>query len=311
VVLTRLKSHSADLQNSTNRNSEIEHSEGQQEPIQLQEDDVTKETLSKGTAKQIVFVPPGKYLNEPFLDINEVTPKTLNEFSSFNLDLAISGDLDAAYNVLLARNRCNNAPRTPKGIELRVLQKLLFAQKLIEKNKLFDTDAPESPDKVFPTERENLANQKRWHQACRKQVELFDESLRNRLDSLAQQGHVVARYLYAIWPPEYLNYANAFLLQQEWESKAREYSMLNLEAGEVAGLLAFGNSYLSTRLFTRYDIYMGYGLYKAAFECGFSGQGVQSVVNIYFNFEHLPESLWNRQPEVLTIAERLQLMYCP
>ena len=106
------------------------------------------------------------------------------------------------------------------------------------------------PGKQYLTESETRTNLNRWYEACQLQNGITNAELRKTLDKLAQQGHVMARYLYASWRPDFINEPDAFFLQYEWESKARQYSFSNLEEGELGGTACFRTILSGSALYT-------------------------------------------------------------
>lgn len=260
-------------------------------------------------ARAITQVPPGNSdpdTTESFLnDINAVIPQNLDRFTRHNLEAAISGDLNAGLRVSRARKRCVYRPYSPGAIERRVAMRTEAVQHIQESGEPYPEHRSFHFKNDYPTETEIREDEEGWRDACRLQAELFNDELRKRLDHLAQQGHVVARYLYASWPPKYLRSADGFSLQQEWEAKAREYSLLNLDEGEIAGLLVFGQSYAGSSLFTRQDRSLSHALYIAAIDCGFTDRNLQIRVDSYLEAELSPSKLNSNAPEVLAIAEKL------
>ena len=119
----------------------------------------------------------------------------------------------------------------------------------------------------------------------------------------------MARYIYAIWPIEPLEMTRGFLVHQEWAAKAAEFSFLNLEEGEIAGQLAFGQSYFSGRLFTSQNIYVSYALFTSAVSCGFREAGLEMIVNNYFNSEQNKYNSDNIRLRVVSMAKELET-YC-
>lgn len=297
----------SDIQNPASKSSDIAAAPTEPEPQPATEDGIAStESKPVSTAKTIAHVPPRKLQTEstatPFDNINAVTSETLDKFTRHNLDAAIAGDFDAAFRVSAARKRCINVPKTMERVESMVQIMQQKFERGLDRGTT-NTYTVDSPSNEFPTEAENRAHQMRWYAACHMQRELFNDELRNGLDKLAQQGHVVARYLYAVWPPDYLGKSDGFLIQHEWVTKAREYSFLNLEQGEIAGLVAFAEAYSSGRLFANRDSNISFALMKAAIECGFADAMVVREVEYYFGtFENYP-------PEVLAMAEELML-YC-
>ena len=284
-----------------------------QEPEILDEDAIdnglkVEDPKPVSFAKTIVHVPAGTVKSpsaEPFDDLASVTAENLNEFTIENMAAALEGDLESGYRATRARQRCRGAAKDKQELDKRIEEKMRTAQYYLDNAWPIHTYETDSPASLFPTKAENRAHQDRWYETCRQQRELFNEELRKKLDVMARQGHVVARYLYAVWPPDQLDSPDQFMLEQEWEIKAQEYSFLNYEQGEVAGLLAFAESYLTTGLFTRYNRFLGLALFRAAYDCGFTGGNAKLVADESLKSERLQPLVADRAPQILAMAENL------
>lgn len=93
--------------------------------------------------------------------------------------------------------------------------------------------------------------------------------LRARLESLAEQGNVAARAAYAMWPPHRdLVYATTEE-QRYWEIRALEFSLANLEAGELLGFEVFAKSYGGQRYFSPSHHVTSIVFLVAMLRCGF------------------------------------------
>ena len=262
-----------ELSRDSNPSLSVEQPESLLDAELSQQGTLPPEAQSESTAGRIVHVPPGSSINtnpEPnYYNINAVTAEGLADFTNYNLEAALAGDLGAGYRVGRARERCIDVKLDSGEIEIRVQRAMRKYEQTRESGYPSYDSETDMVGNSYPTEAENRVNQIRWHEACVRQSEIFSEQLRQKLDRLAQQGHVVARYMYATWPPDYIGRTDAFLIQYEWAAKAREFSFLNLDQGEVAGLLAFGQSFSRFGSFTTFDRYLGYAFYKAAIDCGF------------------------------------------
>lgn len=281
----------------------------------IPEQDVGGEDAHRGTevaktARRIKEVPFGKRdasdESSEFKEVKTITAETIGEFARHNLDAGLEGDIESAYRTMEANSRCREAPRFEAEVDL-------MAEAMTKRAERFAA-APSQPSQMnfswsttaaFPTISENRKYQRSWMRACENLRKSFGADLLVKLDEMAQRGHVIARYLFAMLPPDYLGKEDSFLVMQEWESKARYYSLQNLEQGELAGFLAFGTSYTSGKYFTPHEWHLGMAYGKAATSCGFSYGWVQKSMDTFFNYEHLPELEWNRQPEVQIMADAL------
>lgn len=193
---------------------------------------------------------------------------------------ALNGDLDAAMTLMFMRQRCD---MSMPYVDLSVEQRVEIKQELFElRQKLtgdFLTNEQDDPFAWRATREENRALVERWDAACQDLAALHNSAFRERLDRMAEAGHVMARFLYATWPPRHMPVSEttvSLLEKLEWEEKARRYSALNLEQGEIAGLMAFAHSY-SWGLFTAMNWELGSAFQQAAFDCGLRGEWYEKM----------------------------------
>ena len=142
---------------------------------------------------------------------------------------------------------------------------------------------PGSPFRHIESHDQVASSLQQWHAGCAGHDALFDSGLRQRLDELASQGHVVARYLYATirLSEQELASSDHLATQLKWERKARRYSRENLEQGHVLGLLAYAHSY-RTSTFTTYNSGLSLALYKAMLDCGYDAPDLKAWAGTVF-----------------------------
>ena len=252
----------------------------------------------------------------------EITLDNILSQTRGRLKKVLDGNLEAAYALNDLRMRCHSHLRDRAERYQHMLdskQHQLEAYKAIGQTippeGLVEFD-PMQP--LYPTEEQNRAHVDRFFAVCDQLAGIFSPGLRQKLDRLAQDGHVVARYAYATWPPEDHLHDSYLEDVYEWQLKALEYSHTNLEEGEVAGLLAFGQSY-DYRLFTRYNEYMYLVFFHAALECGFDSERLAWDVEMNYgrwtrNTEGAPPGFAVEPDysleEMLALVDSTTLQYC-
>lgn len=136
--------------------------------------------------------------------------------------------------------------------------------------------------RIFATESENRAHHREWTKGCQDVQEIFSEGFRERLEALARAGNVGARYLYAAWDPAKtigrIAHGNTIVKPLDdlkpgalernasWHANAIDFSNANLNEGEPAGLVAFGESYVFGK-FTGSNHFLGLAALRAALHC--------------------------------------------
>jgi hypothetical protein len=252
-------------------------------------------------ARRIVEVPANPAYQEPaasrYDDIREIEEDGLEAFTEYNLNQALEGDLGAANRVVHAHRRCVNAPQSLVQVETQVQAQQRRFQRWAERG---------GTSRNIPSETELREQLTQQFQNCQFMDGLFTADLRQQLEAMANRGHVTARYLYALWPPDTFGRADAFLQQQEWAEKALSYSLANLTAGETAGMLAFGQSYANNGTFTARDRYLGTAFIIAALDCGLDLEYYGAYVNQFMNSERLAPSAGDPRGAVLAMADGLK-----
>lgn len=260
-----------------------------------------QEGAFRNAARRIVHVPSDGILATPdearYDDIREIGDDELEAFTDYNLRQALDGDLGAANRVVHAHRRCADAPGSLPEVESEVQRRLSRYERLA---------ANRGSNRTYPTEAELREQFTQRFEDCRFATELFTGGLRQQLEILANRGHVTARYLYALLPPEIFGRSDAFLRQQEWAEKALSYSLANLTEGEPAGLLAFGQSYANNGTFTARDRYLGTAFIIAALDCGLDLEYYGNYVSRFMNSERLAQSAGDPRGAVLAMADGLK-----
>jgi len=216
--------------------------------------------------------------NAPSTDERDITAENVDSLLLANLDYALEGDMASAYFVTRTRMNCERFASTPEELKSsikRVNRRVEHAGK--RGRSLPATPEYDQPWSYSSDSEANRAHMKNWYGACERVRSIFTADLRLRLEMLARQGNVMARYVYATWPEELLHAGEAFDGQFRWEDQAREFSLANLHAGEVAGLMAFGHSYHGGS-FTARDNNLALSFGVAALHCGFETISVRSYL---------------------------------
>lgn len=266
--------------------------------------------------RRIAHVPPPNDSVEDewkaaYADLMAVRAEKLPAFARGWLDEALLNDLEAGLMAVESRGRCMLVPTDEWQLELRVDELWAVADATLRRTGAIENGTGDSPRHLFPSHEETRAHQVRWFHACRELTGLFESGYRERIRQMAQNGHVVARYLYALWPPPDGLKMDDFLAWQRWQSTASHFSMQNLEAGEAAGMLAFAQAYSSSPIGTfvpSRDInrLRALAFYIAARDCGFESDRLQSMIDVYVTVrvpaETAPESGFG---EILSLAEEI------
>ncbi|NND44144.1 MAG: hypothetical protein HKN58_02390, partial [Xanthomonadales bacterium] len=252
-------------------------------------------------ARRLVHVPAGDAsgakATSRYDDLRNISEDELEAFTDYNLEKGLAGDLGAANRVVHAHRRCASAPRSLVQIENQVQT---------QQRRYRQWAARGGNDRGFPSEQELREQLTRQFESCRFMDSMFTPDLRRQLEEMAERGHVTARYLYALWPPETFGRADAFLRQQEWAERALAYTLANLTAGETAGLLAFGQSYANNGTFTARDRYLGTAFIIAALDCGLELDYYANYINGFLSSERFAGTADDPRDEVLVMADGLK-----
>lgn len=251
-----------------------------------------EDTESVEAARQIVHVPDSQTQSAGVekLAASEVTGANVAEFTRLILTNALDGDLNSTEYIRDLNMACSIAAVDDEALEKNIQNLMSSVKRLIDKNhtippegvlyRSFGIREQRLSMRMFPTEQQNRDHLTQWYHGCRKVNRIFNENLRKELEALARKGHVMARYIYALWKPKAVMEKGAIDRALLWQMNAVEFSYANLEEGELAGVLAFGHSYIEA-LFTYTDLALAIALYKAAFDCGFESAEIQMWITEY------------------------------
>jgi hypothetical protein len=229
-------------------------------------------TAPEAFARRLVHVPDTRLADErggPTTDERDIKAENIESLVQENLVRALEGEMASAWFAAQARRACQGFAGSPEELEKRIERTNRKAERDIKRGReLPEQDGGRVPYAISPNPDVNRTNLQNWYEACQHVRGLFGPDFRDQLERQALDGNVNARYLYAVWPPETLDIGGAFEQQYHWEDLAREFSRLNLETGEVAGPLAFAESY-RRGLFTAESDNLALAFTFAAFKCGF------------------------------------------
>jgi len=244
-------------------------------------------------AKRIVHVPDTRKPQAPGSDLDptNVTAAELGAFASQALERALEGDLAVAPNLAYLVNGCSHSvPLNASALEEFVAQFRQMTQRsevagdpVPPEGRVHNRLWPNPPGfeiRRFPTDQLNRLHLSEWMQGCLQVLGRFNEDTRKELEHLARNGNVIARYLYAMWRPRLTLASDALERLIEWQINALEFSYANLEEGQIAGVLAFSESY-SSALFTGFDFGLSLAMKKAAWECGVDSDELREFLGSY------------------------------
>lgn len=213
--------------------------------------------------------------------------------------LVLANDLAAATRLDGVHYRCREAPRSIEDVERRVANRMHAYVLVAEQNPGFPIrDESEVRERHLET-----------YKACQFWDALFDQKMRKELEQLANSGHAIARYMYAMWAPRISGQADAFFVQQEWSQKAMEFSLTNLTEGELAGFLVFVHAYGGSTSFTARDSDLSYAFLAAAVDCGLDLPQFTHQLESAFDPENAlsrPGQEEDPRPRILAMAEGLK-----
>jgi hypothetical protein len=210
--------------------------------------------------------------------VRQATPENVNSLLQGNLDNALQGDMDSAYFVIRTRMACERFAGSPEELERRIQRINQRVDRDLERGR----DLPVRPSNplpvlITPDAEVNRVEMEQWYEACQRVQAAFTPDLRQRLEAQALRGDVMARLIYATWPLEKLDFGSAFDQQYHWERNARDFSQANLDRGELAGLIAFAQSY-QYGWFTPRNGDLALAFTMAAFNCGFENDSMRNFL---------------------------------
>jgi hypothetical protein len=259
------------------------------------------DTIPQPGARQLVHVPGTASANNDPPDFHAlgVANEHLEAYARYNLDLALANDLAAATRLDGVHYRCREAPRSIEDVERRVASQV-HAYTLI---------AEQNPGFRIRDESEIMEQHLETYRACQFWDALFNQEMRKKLEQLANSGHAMARYIYAMWAPRISGQADAFFVHQEWSQKAMEFSLANLTEGELAGFLVFVHAYGASTSFTARDSDLSYAFLVAAVDCGLNLPQFTHQLDSAFDPENAsprPGQEEDPRPRILAMAEGLR-----
>lgn len=246
--------------------------------------EVADDDETQNGARRIVQVPDTRTATpDEETPAKPLTSTAVAEFAAEAIEASLNGDMESADDLLNLQRACTTSiPRNEAGIQDVVEDVMRYVADAEEAGITVPHDGQLNmryivgnlamERRVYPTEQQNREHLAEWSAGCRNVRKFFDRETREDLELLARDGHVMARYLYALWVPEVTADPSTLDEYIQWERKALEFSSANVEKGELAGLVAFANSFTSTA-FTGRNIALGSVLWKAAFECGYTPNG--------------------------------------
>ena len=227
---------------------------------------------------------------------NPLTSPAVTEFAAEAIEASLSGDLQSSDDLLHLQQACTIwIPRNEAGMQRAVDDAMSYVARAEEAGDPVPPDGQMKmrytvgnlalEQRIYPTEQQNREHLAEWSAGCRNVRKFFDRETRADLELLARDGHVMARYLYALWVPEVT--ANPRTLEEyvQWERNALEFSGANVEEGELAGLVAFAYSFHNPA-FTGGNVALGAVLWRAAYECGYTPNGRTYVFEPFKEGDH-------------------------
>jgi hypothetical protein len=249
----------------------------------------------------------------PSTDIRDISAGNIGNLIQANLENALNDDMASAYFVVQARRVCGRFSDTPGDLEKRIERTNRKVERDIKRGRELPTGARNDlPWSATGDKEENRAHLESWYDACQNVQSMFTQDLRQQLELLALNGDVMAGYLYASWPLDQLDTGKAFDQQYRWEELARGFSRSNMDRGEVAGLMAFAQSYMNGWFTVRNgDLALAFSI--AALNCGFETSSSRNFLSN--RVEHLAASEdpadQQRLLFALTESERLGSLCSP
>lgn len=219
-------------------------------------------------------------------DPRTLTLETIDLSFQENVAAALEGSLEAGYLVQHLLRFCEAVPRSDVLLE-RMIEGLMRHSERMEAEGTPIPPEGKQPTKdslfvIYPTEAQNRAYQLALRQECQRIGTQFNIDFRERLAVMAEHGHILARYLYATWKPTPALNPESWDIMQEWQLNALRFTYANIEEGEAAGWLAFGQSY-THGLFTPHVFSLSFALRKAALDCGFNNPALQDKISELMN----------------------------
>ena len=244
--------------------------------VDLVQDTEVPPSVDGPNNKRIVHVPDNRQDSEP--SKRDIDPEFRRSIEA-KIETALAGNIEDTITVARELNVCDRAP---------------FSELLITTQAKFYLENPQV-ERTIPDENgwfaeavtfnEWEAYQWKQFNQCQSIIGIFEEDLRSRIKIQAKNGHVIARYIYAMWSPSRwlptrINAIPGIIFERlDYESLALEFTWLNIDEGEPLGLFALGQSYLRIAHFTPFHMATGYAFLSAARTCGLSNTWVDSMID--------------------------------
>jgi hypothetical protein len=184
------------------------------------------------------------------------------------LESALNGDINHAWTVLQYTQYCSSAA----GSQDPIRQVIMHFKDFHDSHP--DVPLPQIKNAFMPIQEQQMSfddwadRVMRQYEECRSTRYLFDKDLRARIKSQAKSGDVVARFMYALWPPPKLGEPEVVRAWEEYTELAYDFTSQNISEREPLGLLARGISYYSRELFSPQNTVLGEAYLLAAEICG-------------------------------------------
>jgi hypothetical protein len=150
------------------------------------------------------------------------------------------------------------------------------------------------------------------HDQCTALQSVTGRKLQGDIQNAADAGDPVARYVYAMWPPEESFGTTAATL--EYHERALEYTWRNIEEGQPLGLLALGQSYMNrgtSPLFTPWNHTLGRIFILAAAKCGLSNAWLDEEIDLMLDGLSSPHpSAQQVLGQLNSQSDELRKLYC-
>jgi hypothetical protein len=229
------------------------------EPVAVEED---RNEATNRFAKSIAFVP----------DNNRESSESTREFD-FDLqdsvkqmvESALTGNVEVSVNLGQLVNRCSER----RSEEQVLLHLQIVSQTFSPKTQFGLINGEHRKFDTFEAYENFIWND---YDQCRVIKTIFEDDLHKRIIQMADDGHAIARYLYAMWrPPSGPNPDTGNIMEWlEYQEKAFAYSLQNMDEGQPLGLLAFGQSVrnITPGFFTPPNFNFAETYFLAAKKCG-------------------------------------------
>ena len=261
------------------------------------QEDAADDAEQMDPARRIVHVPdtrPIKPDEEP--PSRPLTRAVVADFAAEAIEASLNGDMQSVNELLNLQQACTTwIPRNEAAMEEAVERTLAAVVQAEEAGNTVPPDGQMTmryavgnlaiEQRIYPTEQQNREHLAEWSAGCRNVRKYFDRETRAELELLARDGHVMARYLYALWVPELTADPRTLEEYVQWERNALEFSSANVADGEFAGLAAFAYSF-SANGFTGRNVALGSVLWRAVSECGSTQNGRTYVFEPFRDGDH-------------------------